>query len=402
MKPAKLVAGASALVFMTTFVLESRAQSLARDRDRDEASEAREQAGDSAEGKNKDPIRGSTLVFDQAMSTQTAHLDPSPQLSYVPFYQWWISFRPRYNFNDKLRLQARFDYYKEFTNSQNTTYEHEDVFGDIWTDLVYTTPLATYGRWKNTKVSAGLRALWPTSKASQGQGTYVALGATGGISQKVPLRGEDAPVLNSARFGLSLVYLHPFTSATTPNSFDNFGYVRQDVDGYSFTSHQLTGQPIVNHTLYAILDSGLQITPKMGFSLDLIWINQWHYAAGDATISGLTGPIHVATSPDDQQFTQLFWFLTSVDYELFDEVSLGLGYYNLANVISPDGTLRGPFYGGQDSVFWSPDANIFFDVTANLDRIFEDATGRYKLGRPQSGQTASAARDARRARLMGP
>ena len=400
MTRARLVAAVSAFLLGMTCAVGSRAQSAGQDRD--EAAEARQQSTESSADKNKDPIRGSTLVFDQAMSTQTAHLDPSPQLSYVPFYQWWISFRPRYNFSDKLRLQARFDYYKELTNSQNTTYEHEDVFGDLWTDLVYSTPLATDGRWKNTKVSAGLRALWPTSKASQGQGTYVALGAIAGAAQKIPLRGEGAPVLNSARLGVNLVYLHPFTSATTPNAFDNFGYVRQDVDGYSFVSHQLTGQPIVNHTLYAILDSGLQITPKLGLSLDFIWINQWHYALTDATISGLTGAIKVGASSDDQQFTQLFWFLTSIDYELFNEVSLGLGYYNLANVISPDGQLRGPFYGGQDNVFWSPDANIFFDVTANLDRIFEDATGRYKQGPARSGQTASAARDARRARLAGP
>ncbi|MEO6421042.1 MAG: hypothetical protein ABIP39_16640, partial [Polyangiaceae bacterium] len=32
------------------------------------------------------PIAGSIFFFDQSMTTQTAHLDTSPQLSYVPLY----------------------------------------------------------------------------------------------------------------------------------------------------------------------------------------------------------------------------------------------------------------------------------------------------------------------------
>ena len=128
----------------------------------------------------------------------------------------------------------------------------------------------------------------------------------------------------------------------------------------------------------------------------MIWINQWHYLPSDATISTLTGPVLISHSADDQQFTQLFWFVAAVDYELLDEVSLGLGYYNLTNVIAPDGTVRGPFSGGEDNLFWSPDAHVFFDVTVNLDRVFEDATGRYRSQALRPGQTAEAAREARR------
>ena len=239
-------------------------QSLAQSITRVKEEPFQEAGQESTRPDDRDPIRGSAFVFDQAMTTQTAYLEPSPQLSYVPFYAWWLSLRPRWNFNDKLRLQGRFDYYKELTNSQATTYYREDVFGDIWTDLVYTTPLAKAGAWKDTKVSLGARALWPTSKTSQGQGTYVTVGAIGGVTQKIVLRGQDAPVLNSARIGLGVTYLHPFTTGTTPTSYGNFAYARENVDGYSFVSDQLTGQTIVNHPLYAVLDTGLQITPKVG------------------------------------------------------------------------------------------------------------------------------------------
>jgi hypothetical protein len=65
--------------------------------------------------------------------------------------------------------------------------------------------------------------------------------------------------------------------------------------------------------------------------------------------------------------------MASLDYELMDELSLGVGYYNLANEIAPNGTRRGLF--SSETVLWSPDARVFFDLTANLDQIYERATG---------------------------
>ncbi len=61
-----------------------------------------------------------------------------------------------------------------------------------------------------------------------------------------------------------------------------------------------------------------------------------------------------------------------------DEIDLSLGYYNLANAIAPDGQRRSLF--GADNVWWSPDARVFFDITANLDALFDDAVHhRYSL-----------------------
>jgi hypothetical protein len=334
----------------------------------------------------KDPLRGSVFIFDQSITTPTAHVGLTSAQSDVPFYGWWLSLRPRWNFSDKLRLQARLDYYKEFTNSQDTTLRDEDVFGDIWTDLIYATPLAEGGSWKNTKVSVGARAIWPTSKTSLHEGVYATLGGTAGLSQKIPLRGEGAPVLNSARLGLTFAYLHPFSNSTTPND-QGFNYVREDTDLRTFFSHQLSGQTLSNHTLYGILDTGLDITPKLSATLDVILINQWHYAP---TSSGPNACVTITTGPvcpprvNDQQFTQQAWFLLEADYEIIPELSVGLGYYNLANTVAPDGSVRSLFAGGEHSLLWSPDARFYFDVTANLDKIFEDATGRYKNPGPSS------------------
>ena len=116
------------LLAATTVTADARADPFAHAED-----DAR---GQRAPAESSDPLRGSTFIFDQSVSTQTIRLDPSVPLSYVPYYGWWLSLRPRWNFNDHLRVQARFDYYKEFTNREDTTYYRQNVFGDIGTDLV--------------------------------------------------------------------------------------------------------------------------------------------------------------------------------------------------------------------------------------------------------------------------
>ena len=397
-----MLTGLATLAGVSLFASGALAQSETRLKDQPEEGRGAEVVPD----KDKDPFRGSSFLLDQSASTQTVGLENAEQ-SNVPFYGWWLSLRPRYNFDDHWRVQARFDYYKEFTNSQDTTNYREDVFGDIWTDVVYATPLAKDGRWKNTKVSAGLRALWPTSKQSQANGTYVTVGATAGISQKIPIRGDDAKVLNSARLGVSAAYLHAFTQATTATSYGNFQHPSESVgdsglgpSSYAFFStDQLTGQTLVEHQLYGIFDAGLQITPKLGLTIDWILINNWHYAPTSGGVVLPTGAVNPSstgiTSGPDTQFTQLGWFVASADYEIIPEMSIGVGYYNLSNIVATDGTIRGPFSAGFDNVLWSPDARVFLDVTANLDKIFEAATGKYK-----TGQTAQAAQNARQQSII--
>jgi hypothetical protein len=320
---------------------------------------------------SENPLRQSVLIFDQSVTTPTVGLGPTPQ-SYVPLYELWLSLRPRYYFNEHLSLRGRFDYTKELTNNQPTTQYREDVFGDIWTDLVYTTKVDR--QWRGTKVSAGLRALWPTSKISQAAGTYVTLGVTGGAVHKFELRGEAAPALNDVHVGLTVTYLHPFSTATTPTSYGGFGYVRQNVDGFSFLSDQIVGQTLVNHELWGILDTGIQLTPRLSLTADLIVINAWHYAPTASQAVGSSGP--------DNQFIQNVWFIGNLDYTLFDELDIGLGYYNLANAIAPNGQARTVF--GSDNIWSSPDARIFFDLTANLDVLLDDATGRHKFSTKQA------------------
>jgi hypothetical protein len=361
------------------------------------ANDARAHGGDAATGATtkdvNNPFRGSTLTFDQSITTQTADVGTTPQ-TYAPLYELGFSLRPRYWFDKHWVLRGRFDYSKQvITNNQQaadyaTTKNYADVFGDVWTDFLYTTRLDSL--WPGTLILAGPRAIWPTSQTSQADGTYVTLGVLGDVSHTFVVKGADAPVLNTARLRLVLSYLHPFTEATTPTYYGNFAYTREDVDDHSFISDQISGQTLVNHRLSAIIEAGLQVTPKLSAAADAVLINDWHYApTGNQCIATTTGCAQIEAAADPQ-FIQHTWLLLDFDYALLDEIDVGIGYYNLANALGPDGRRRGLW--GTDNIWWSPDARFFFDVTANLDAIFDDA-------RDHKYSIQQAAEEARRRRL---
>ncbi len=377
--PLPLVVSFAGLAALAGLVRDARAQEVGPSRE-ELSSAVHHKPIDKDQGTN--PLRGSTLMLEQSMTTQTAQIQPSPAQSYVPLYELWLSFRPRYYFDDHWSVRARFDYTKELTNNQTTTFYREDVFLDTWTDLVYSTKLEQL--WPGTRASLGVRALWPTSKSSQANGTFVTLGALGGVLHKFEIRGEDAPSFSDFHLALNFTYLHPFTNATTPTQYGDFQHARQDVgvDDHSIISDQVQGLTNVDHQLLLVLDGGVQITPKLSLTLDWVLINQWHYAPTNSGITIANAQVNPPLT-GDTQYTPNTWLIADVDYTLFDEIDLSLGYYNLAGEIAPDGQRRGLF--GGDNIFWSPDARVFFDITANLDVLFDDAV-HHRYSREQAAE----------------
>jgi hypothetical protein len=69
------------------------------------------------------------------------------------------------------------------------------------------------------------------------------------------------------------------------------------------------------------------------------------------------------SNADPSSFRVTTWGLVSVDYDVIDEMTVSLGYYNQTSQIGPDGTRRNPLY--------SPDARFFLTLTGNLDIIYE-------------------------------
>lgn len=333
-----------------------------------------------AERKEKpSPFRGSVFIFDQSMSTATARLETDPQQSFVPLYVWWLSFRPRYSFTDKFSYMLRVDYFKEWTNNSNTTQYRQDLFGDVWNTFAYGTQLAKEGPWKRTRFGASVNVLLPTSLPSQARGTYFTFSTGTSLRQSIPLATE-ATFFPSMNAGLSVFYSHPFTRSRTADGID-VPVPRQDLNGRPVLGNDLTGGMLQNHRVLVSADTGFAITEKLHLNLSMLLINGWNYAPRSGVdVSTVTGPTPVRRSSDATVFTQSTWFNSSIDYEVLDELTLALGYYNLAGVLASNGERRGVF-GGQN-VWWSPDARVFLTAIANLDAIYHSLTGSTPTGKP--------------------
>lgn len=319
------------------------------------------------------PWHGSYLLFDQSVTTQTIGVGEDYQSS-DPVYEWWFRFAPRYYFYESkvedVSVQAWFNLYKEFTNSDSTTYRNENVIGATTLWLQYNRKLYNEHGYVTALSFAPVRLTLPTDKASRDSGEIVALGTSLGLNQTVPIQGKGASALNSFRVGVAGIYSHPFTRAKVATNGD-LNRPRQDLEGASFQSDVLRGGMLAANQLIGAVTSGLQITPKLSFGASYYLLTSWAYRPQDACVqpggASTSASFCVGDNSDAPNFRVNTWLLTSFDYDLTDEVSLSLGYYNLTNQIGPDGQRRNPI--------WSPDARFFFTVTGNLDAIYERIAG---------------------------
>ena len=340
-------------------------------------------------GKKPLPWRGTTLTFDQSVTTQTVGIGEDYQSS-NPTYEWWFRFAPRYvlyeNGTDTISAIAAFNVYHEFTNSDSTTYKNETQLGPTTLFFQYGRPLYKEGEWVTSLSVSPLRLTFPTDKASRLSGQILGLGGSVSVNQSIPINGRSASALNSARVGLMGIYNHPFTKATNPVNPDLKRY-RQDLDGRTFESDVLRSGMLPNHQLNVAFTAGLNITPKFSLNGSYYIMNTWAYRPPGACVTpqgASTGPICLPTNEDAPNYRVATWFMASLDYDLFDELSLSLGYYNQANQIGPDGQRRSPF--------WSPYARFYFSITANLDAIYESLSGRNEVASKPNAQGAQQAK----------
>lgn len=324
--------------------------------------------------------QGTTFFFDQSVSSETAGLGKDYQ-SYNPSYQLWMSFRPRVNLYEddvqKLNINGRIDYYKELTNSDGSTKYRQDEFSDVWLNLSYGRTLSRKNGWM-TNLSLGPRVLLPVSLDSRAAGVLMTLGGGGALTQIFPLN-RSSDWFKSGRVVGSVFYTHPFTKSTTADNGD-INRPRQTLDGRTMQSNQLSGGFLTEHQLLSVLDTGLQITPNLGITFDLILIQQWRYSpktSGDNCISMqiTTGETCVKPGSEDaQRYRVSPWVLASIDYQLTDELNLAVGYYNVANSIGTNGQRRNMLY--------APDGSrLFLTATIGLDALYE----RFRGG--DSGET---------------
>jgi hypothetical protein len=329
---------------------------------------AQERTGTQGENAAEAPSsrwHGSIVHFDQSVSTQTLGLGSDYQSS-NPTYEWWFALKPRYfayeTRKESVSLNAWGNLFWEPTNSDTTTYRNELVVGPTWLWASYSRTLFERAAAKTTLV-AGPRLRLPTDKESRNAGLVASLGAGAGLAQTFPILGKDAPALLGGRIGFEARYYHPFNRATT-HVYPGLGRVRQDAEGRTFVSDLVDGSMNAQHELWLIATGGVRITHKLNLSLGYVLLNYWDYRPPQTPIcTTLTGCVMPSATPSPTRYRVKPWAVLSIDYDVIDEMSLSLGYYNLTSQIGPDGQRRNPL--------WSPEARIFFTVTGNLDAIYE-------------------------------
>jgi len=332
---------------------------------KDEVTKEAKPAEDEAK-KKKSPWRGTLILFDQSMTTNS--FSKGSQLSPSPLYEWWVSPRIAYWVGDHVKLGARFDFFKEmFTNHEETTDSREWRYGDPWLTANYSDEAKFINKNPKTRWAVGVTLRPPMSKESRANGQYFAFGPGASLTVGYDIRGEKAKSFQGGSVGISASYSHAFTKYTTASPFSDFCRPGTDINGSNLSCNdQLRSGTLSGNTLIYALSAGLDIVENLEFGASFIYINQFSYQPTDASFGGTT----IERSPNDTRFRQLSWYLFSLDYDPIKEVSVGIGYYNLNTVIGLDGKYRNPF--------WSPDARVFLGVTAHLDAIYDTLTNKKK------------------------
>jgi hypothetical protein len=327
--------------------------------------------------------RGSVLLFDQSVTTQTFGVG-SPYQSADPTYEWWIALKPQLTVFDRgrdaLTLNLWLNAYLELTNSDTSTREHEFLLGPTYLWASYGRVLHD-ARGYRTSVSLGPRMTLPTDKAAFDAGEILGLGAVAGVQQAFPLAGPSARAFTDGRLGIATTYTHAFDRSTSAVD-GGLHRLRDDVNGLSVLSNDLSGAMMVRDKVAVSALGDVHILPRLDLSLSYTVINRWAYSVPHTPVCvPLTGCVTPMTNADPTTFRVETWLTASVTYDVSEELALSAGYYNQANQIGSDGTRRDPL--------WSPSARFFLTLTANLDavqrRFLRHSSGPAPLGRPPQG-----------------
>lgn len=337
--------------------------------------------GEDDDGPEPLPWRGTSFTWNQAFTTTTVGIGRDNIGGDDEYYGWDFYLSPRYYLldleKDKIIAEAEIGWGVELTNSPITTEQRELQFRDLQVGAAYDRLL-----WRSEgedageyQTNAGVRArlIFPTSPISSAQGRILttALGVSG--RQTVKILGKEAMGLNNITLGLGVTWSHLFSEAKTPVNGD-LERPRQNASSRTFLSDQLTTASFDVDRIIPSFTWSVPVIQDLTFSNSWRLIGSFKYDFEDGAGSGCD--VAIANDPcvqadrleDRTTYNTITTFDVNLSYPILDVAGITLGYLNETGQLAPDGTRRG--------VFYSPDAQFYFDITANLDGIYSRATGR--------------------------
>ncbi|MFO0613782.1 MAG: hypothetical protein U0414_14415 [Polyangiaceae bacterium] len=321
--------------------------------------------------------RGTTFTFNQSVTSTAIGIGRDNIGGESEYYgmQWdvnptlYVLDKPK----DKIRLDVDAGVAVEITNSDTTTTNHEPYFTDLQFGAQYVRDIFTSedSEW-STKGSVRTRFIFPTSPISFNSGKYLTFQLGGNVRQQIKLLGSDADGLNNLTVGVGLTWSHLFSRSYQPTN-ESLNRVRQNATGQGVANDILTSGSFDIDRLIPSLSLGLPLYKDLSLSVEGRLIGRFRHGweGQDCEAQTLTGCVRAATSPDQVTYITNSSFDVSLSQGFYDVVDVTLGYNNETLSLGEDGQFRNPFY--------SPDAQFYLDISANIDEIYSKASGRSKF-----------------------
>ncbi len=278
--------------------------------------------------KKKNPWRGSVLSIGNAVSLYS--FNRSLDLTYNPYDAISLGIAPRVWFGEHLYLAASLEVQRELTAADDTTYAGEVLLGD----LEMTAGAARLARVPllGIEVSAGLKLVLPTSKASQARNLTLGLGPEVALGRTFETRWLGSFSLGYS--GRLMVNLNRTTTMTRESpliptcSLDSEGCAAFLNTGMQNSALRLRHGAALG---WAPL-SWLSLSASMGQIIDFLYAIR----EDDPRIS------LAAEDPASTRYATYFGVEAAVSP--VDLLEVALGYGVIGPQLSPDATYHSPFY----------------------------------------------------------
>ncbi|MEJ7734708.1 MAG: hypothetical protein WKG00_36630 [Polyangiaceae bacterium] len=336
--------------------------------------------------------RGTSFTWNQAVTTTEVGIGRDNIGGEDGFYGWDFLFTPNLYLvdlpKDKVNVFAEIGWHTELTNAPDTVDYRETLFKDMQLGARYNRTLwQNGGRDPGEYVTSGsftTRLVLPTSDISRTQGRYLVTAFSLGAKQQIKLLGKEADGLNNVTVGATGTYSHLFSRANQPTFTDTFRD-RTNASGNVFDSDVLSGRAYDTNRLTLGLTVGMPIYQDLAVAVQTRLIANFRhdFESGGCDAPVDTAPGGCADIPQDPSRTRyqpLTTFDVALSYPIYEVVDVALGYSNETYWIGEDGQRRG--------IFYSPGAQFYLDITANLDVIYSKITRRDQ--RPNASRWAKA------------
>jgi hypothetical protein len=273
----------------------------------------------------------------------------------------------------QLRVQSSLGFDVELTNSDSTKEKYEKQLRDIPISFVMTKTM-----WKGEGDAAVLlnlnaTGILPTSLVSRSQGIYFSANPRAALFFNVPLRGKDAPFLQSVFLGVGSAYTHRFSAAETPTNSD-LRRLRQTTTGSLLVSDQLTGRSLDSNNLrgsaFAFFSEKLfggDLWASVGVGATYQFVNNFESPSNGCDVVIMTGCTTAQRLDNPLDARVVADFGVSFSYFPNADWGVSVGYDNVAGQLGPDGKWRNPFH--------SPNAQFSASLVVSVDSLVERLQG---------------------------